>query len=249
MPGERDEDSVTTATHQLRRARDFLIDQRADYAAAYAGFTWPRPEWFNFALDWFDRAEPSREALRIVDDAGRVERRTYGELTAASNRLANFLRDVGLRRGDAVLIMLGNEIPLWESLLAIMKLGAVMIPTSTLLSASDLQDRLTRGAVRFVIAGAEYCERFPPGDWTGLSVGGRREGWLDYDNASAAAAAFTPDANTRGDDPLLLYFTSGTTSRPKLVLHTHLSYPVGHLSTLYWLGLRPGDVHLNIPSS
>ncbi|HZZ34175.1 MAG TPA: AMP-binding protein, partial [Caulobacteraceae bacterium] len=239
---------MTTAADEVREARDFLIAHRTDYAAACAGFRWPKPERFNFALDWFDAVEPSREALRIVDEAGRAERRTYGELSAASNRLANFLRNAGLKRGEAVLIMLGNEIPLWESLLAIMKLGAVMIPTSTLLSAADLQDRLTRGAVRFVIAGADFCDRFPPGDWIGVCVGGRREGWLAFEDAVTAASSFAPDAETRGDDPLLLYFTSGTTSRPKLVLHTHLSYPVGHLSTLYWLGLKPGDVHLNISS-
>jgi acetyl-CoA synthetase len=144
--------------------------------------------------------------------------------------------------------MLGNEAPLWESLLAAMKLGAVVIPTSTLLSGAELEDRLTRGHVRFVIAGADYVERFPAGDWTGVSVGGRAAGWLAYVDAAGAPATFEPDGETRADDPLLLYFTSGTTSRPKLVLHSHVSYPVGALSTLYWLGLRPGDRHLNISS-
>ena len=143
--------------------------------------------------------------------------------------------------------MLGNEAPLWVALLAAMKLGAVVIPTSTLLSGSELEDRLTRGAVRLVIAAADLAGRFPEGDWTGVAVGGRAEGWLAYDDAAAASADFAPDAETRAGDPLLLYFTSGTTSRPKLVLHSHVSYPVGHLSTLYWLGLharRPPPEHL-----
>jgi acetyl-CoA synthetase len=236
-----------TARDKLKAARDLLLERRLDYARAYADFRWPRLERFNFALDWFDAVGPEREALRIVGDGG-LDTRSYGELSAASDRLANFLRAHGLRRGEAVLLMLGNEAALWESLLAAMKLGAVVIPTSTLLSASELDDRLTRGRVKMVIAGAVYAERFPTGDWIGVSVGGAAAGWIDMAGAASAPAAFAPDGETRGDDPLLLYFTSGTTSRPKLVSHSHVSYPVGHLSTLYWLGLQPGDRHLNISS-
>ncbi|MGA0600457.1 AMP-binding protein [Caulobacter sp. KR2-114] len=239
-----------TASQTLRAARDFLVANRADYAAAVAGFRWPRLERFNFALDWFDAVPDAetREALRIVSDDGPAEVRTYAELSAASNRVANFLRAAGLKRGDAVLLMLGNEVALWETLLAAMKLGAVVIPTSTLLSGAELEDRLTRGRVRFVIAGADYAGRFLAGDWTGVAVGGRPAGWLAFADAHGALATFAPDGETGADDPLLLYFTSGTTSRPKLVLHSHVSYPVGSLSTLYWLGLTPGDRHLNISS-
>jgi acetyl-CoA synthetase len=242
--------SVPTPTESLRTARDFLVAHRTDYAAACAGFRWPRLERFNFALDWFDQVADAdtREALRIVSDDGPAEVRTYAELSAASNRVANFLRQAGLRRGDAMLLMLGNEVPLWETLLAAMKLGAVVIPTSTLLSGAELEDRLDRGHVRFVIADAGLADRFSPGDWIGVAVNGRPEGWLAYADAAGALATFAPDGETSADDPLLLYFTSGTTSRPKLVLHSHVSYPVGSLSTLYWLGLQPGDRHLNISS-
>jgi acetyl-CoA synthetase len=239
-----------TATAELRAARDFLVARRTDYDGARAGFRWPRLDRFNFALDWFDKVDgaESREALRILSADRPAESRTYAELSAASNRVANYLRQAGLKRGEAVLLMLGNEVPLWESLLAAMKLGAVVIPTSTLLSGAELEDRLTRGRVRFVIAGADHAARFPAGDWTGVAVGGRVEGWLDYAAAAGAPQTFEADGETRADDPLLLYFTSGTTSRPKLVLHSHVSYPVGALSTLYWLGLQPGDRHLNISS-
>ena len=239
-----------TAGAELKAARDFLLEHRTDYARAYAGFRWPRFETFNFALDWFDviARERDGEALRIVADDRPTEVWSYSELSRASNRLANRLRGAGLKRGDRLLLMLGNVAPLWVSLLAAMKQGAVVIPASTLLSGSELEDRLTRGRVRFVIAAAELAERFPAGDWTGVSVGGRVDGWLAYEEADAAAEAFAPDAPTNASDPLLLYFTSGTTSRPKLVLHSHVSYPVGHLSTLYWLGLQPGDRHLNISS-
>jgi acetyl-CoA synthetase len=236
--------------NELREARDFLLAHRTDYATAHAGFAWPRLERFNFALDWFDAVARERdgEALRILSDNRPAEVWRYSDLSAAANRLANFLRAHGLNRGDGLLLMLGNEARLWIAMLAAMKLGAVVIPTSTLLSGSELEDRLTRGAVRFVIAAAELAARFPAGDWTGVAVGGDAPGWLAYEDAAAAAADFTPDGATKATDPLLLYFTSGTTSRPKLVLHSHVSYPVGHLSTLYWLGLQPGDRHLNISS-
>ncbi|HXQ47672.1 MAG TPA: AMP-binding protein [Caulobacteraceae bacterium] len=237
-------------TQALKRARDFLIENRTDYAKAYAAFAWPRLEQFNFALDWFDVVARERdgEALRILTDDKPAEVFSYGALAADSNRLANFLRAHGLKRGDPLLLMLGNEAPLWVSLLAAMKLGAVVIPTSTLLSGAELMDRLTRGAVRFVIASADLADRFPAGGWTGVAVGGRAAGWLAYDDHASASADFAPGAATNATDPLLLYFTSGTTSRPKLVLHSHVSYPVGHLSTLHWLGLKPGDRHLNISS-
>ncbi|MFN2593227.1 MAG: AMP-binding protein, partial [Candidatus Dormibacteria bacterium] len=87
-----------------------------------------------------------------------------------------------------------------------------------------------------------------PGDYTRIAVGGGVEGWLDYAGADQADDTFRADGPTQADDPMLLYFTSGTTSQPKLVEHTHASYPVGHLSTMYWIGLRPGDVHLNVSS-
>jgi acetyl-CoA synthetase len=139
-----------------------------------------------------------------------------------------------------------------------MKLGAVVIPASTLLQPADLEDRIARGHVRHVIAEAAHAPRFAGigGDWTRVAVGapdGAEDpdstgGWHRYADSFAAPAEFTPEGTTRGGDPLLLYFTSGTTSQPKLVGHTHVSYPVGHLSTMYWIGIQPGDVHLNISS-
>jgi acetyl-CoA synthetase len=233
----------------VRAARDFLLANRTDYAAALAGFAWPRPEWFNFALDWFDRVDPSREALRIVGSSGALSR-TYGQLSARSNQLANLLRRMGLKRGDTLLLMLGNVEPLWVSMLAAMKLGVVVIPTTTLLSRDDLQDRLRRGQVALVIAAAEHAPLFAEAGYAGpaVCVGAAAAGWTGFEACADQPETFTPDGETASSDPMLLYFTSGTTAKPKLVLHSHLSYPVGHLSTLYWLGLQPGDVHLNISS-
>ncbi len=233
-------------------ARDFLLQHRSDYEAAYAGFRWPALRHFNWALDYFDpmaRGNP-RTALWIVDEGGSEHRLSFDQISRRSHQVAGWLRALGVRRGDRVLLLLPNEVALWESMLACIKLGAVIVPTTTLVSVDDLRDRFERGGVRHVICSLGAVERFAelPGDYTRVVVGGSAAGWTDYADSQAAPDDFVADAPTPADDPLLLYFTSGTTSRPKLVLHSHQSYPVGHLSTMYWIGLRPGDVHWNISS-
>ncbi|MET9773702.1 AMP-binding protein [Streptomyces sp. NPDC006367] len=244
---------MTTATESFRRARDFLLEHREDYTAAYEGFTWPRPEHFNWALDWFDVIAEGNErtALHLVEEDGSETRVSFARMSDRSDRVANWLREHGVRAGDRVLVMLGNQAELWETALAAMKLRAVVIPATTLLGPADLRDRVDRGRVRHVVARAEDTGKFDdvPGDYTRIAVGGTdRAGWLPYEDTATAPAGFTPDGPTAAGDPLMLYFTSGTTARPKLVEHTHTSYPVGHLATMYWIGLRPGDVHLNISS-
>ncbi|WP_181796593.1 AMP-binding protein [Streptomyces sp. WELS2] len=242
-----------TATETFRRARDFLLAHREDYATAYEGFRWPRPGHFNWALDWFDViAEGNdRTALHIVEEDGTETRLSFAELSARSNRIARWLRERGVAPEDRILVMLGNQAELWETALAAMKLRAVVIPATPLLGPADLRDRVERGRVRHAIVRAEDTAKFDgvPGGYTRISVGGLpEEGWEPYEDAYAAPADFVPDGPTLADDPLMLYFTSGTTARPKLVEHTHTSYPIGHLSTMYWIGLKPGDVHLNISS-
>ena len=245
-------------TLAFRAGRDLLLHHRADYAAAMAGFRWPQLTEFNWALDWFDviaAEHPEREALHIVADPDNAARVTYGEMADRSNQVANWLRRLGARRGDRLLLMLGNTAPLWEIILAAMKLGVVIIPASTLLGPDDLADRVARGDVRHVVAEADLADRFAsvPGDWTRIAVNscvvaGPPPGWQGFADAAGEDAQFVPDGPTMASDPLLLYFTSGTTAQPKLVEHTHASYPAGHLSTMYWIGLQPGDVHLNISS-
>ncbi|GAA1183047.1 hypothetical protein GCM10009654_45520 [Streptomyces hebeiensis] len=309
-------------TEEFRAARDFLLAHREDYARAYEGFVWPRPERFNWALDWFDRiAEGNdRVALHIVEEDGRHVRLSFADMSARSNSAANWLREQGVRPGDRVVVMLGNQVELWETALAAMKLRAVVIPATPLLGPADLRDRVERGRAAHVIARAEDTEKFTgiEGDFTRIVVGsteglgpgpsagpaagteprpaagtetgratgpgpesapepraglapgaapgvgtgagtgsptgggapvpGPAAGWLPYEEAYTRPETFEPLGITHADDPLLLYFTSGTTARPKLVEHTHASYPIGHLATMYWIGLRPGDVHLNIAS-
>ncbi len=237
----------------FKAARDFLFANRADYRKAQAEFRWPQLDTFNYALDWFD-AELARDdnanklALKIVGDGGGSA--TFGELSERSNRIANGLRALGVKRGERILLMLGNVVPLWELMLAAMKLGAVVIPATTLLTATDLKDRFERGRVRHLIANAPDAPKFTGLDptVTRIAVGDAPSGWHSYTDLLRGDARFVPDGETRATDPMLLYFTSGTTSRPKLVEHSHQSYPVGHLITQFWLGLLPGDMHLNISS-
>lgn len=146
--------------------------------------------------------------------------------------------------------MLGNVVPLWEVMLASIKLGAVVIPSSVLLTPDDLVERITRGRARHIVSSAEYCAKFDTvsASLTRIAVGEHTPGWNDFEGGYSESNVFEPDDETRGSDPLQLYFTSGTTSKPKLVEHSHTSYPVGHLSTMYWLGLRPGDIHCNLSS-
>jgi acetyl-CoA synthetase len=237
-------------------ARDFLLAHREDYGAAYAGFRWPALDTFNWALDYFDpyARDNHQTALWVVDDEGGGDageaRVSFADMAERSDRVANFLRGLGVARGDRVLVMLPNVVPLWEITLATMKLGAVLSPATTLLSTADLEDRIVRGGMRHVITDAAGTEKLAqiPGSYTRIVVGEAVAGWHAYADAAGADGEFTPDGPTRADDPFLLYFTSGTTAKPKMVLHTHQSYPVGHLSTMYWIGLRPDDVHLNISS-
>jgi acetyl-CoA synthetase len=244
----------------FQEARAFLLKYRTDYDKAVADFRWPDAGPFNWALDWFDaelaRDPQSRDrpALWIVDAASHRETKlSFAALSQRSNQVANFLRAQGLKRGDHLLLLLGNVVPLWETMLAAVKLGAVVIPATTLLTPDELRDRLDRGRARAVVATQDQIGKF-------ASLGSERlvrivvnatspqEGWLPYERTADFPENFTPDGPTQPDDPMLLYFTSGTTAKPKLVWHSQRSYPVGGLSTMYWLGLQPGDVHLNISS-
>ena len=237
-------------------ARDFLLRHREDYATAYRDFRWPRLDTFNWALDYFDAFARGNDApaLWIVDENGSEDKVSFARMAERSAQVANWLRGLGVARGDRVLLLMPNEVALWEAMLACMKLGAVIVPTTTLVSTDDLADRFDRGAVKHVICTASATAKFDvfPGAYTRVAVGAAPgqapPGWLDYATAQQQPTTFTPDGPTLATDPLFLYFTSGTTSRPKLVLHSHQSYPVGHLSTMYWIGLKPGDVHWNISS-
>jgi acetyl-CoA synthetase len=242
------------ATQAFRAARDFLLAHRDDYATAYAGFQWPKLDRFNWALDWFDQIAAgdrrNQTALWVAYEDGRQDKLTFAELSDRSNRIANYFRGLGVKRGDRVLLMLGNIPPLWETMLAMMKLGAVIIPATTLLTANDVADRIARGHVKHIVCAAELAPKIDAacGSCTRIAVGGKTPDWHEYEQGYSSPATFQPEGDTRAGDPLQLYFTSGTTAQPKLVMHSHTSYPVGHLSTMYWIGIKPGDIHCNLSS-
>ncbi len=216
------------------QARDFLQAHRTDYETAYRDYQPPQLTEFNWALDYFDVMAKGndRPALWVVNEDGSEQKMSYSQMSQRSNQVANWLRGQGVKRGDRILMMLGNEVPLWDTMLAAIKLGAVLTPATTLLAPDDLRDRLDRGQVRHVIIGHTHTEKFTslPGDYTRTTVGGAVAGWQQLEQAYQESTEFAPDGPTLATDPQLLYFTSGTTSKPKLVLHSQQSYPVGHLS-------------------
>ncbi|MDF2825735.1 MAG: AMP-dependent synthetase [Mycobacterium sp.] len=238
-------------TDLYRSARDQLVDVIGDYDKAVQTFTWPQVTgMFNWAIDWFDviAAGNDRTALWIVEADGSEQKVTFAEMSRRSDQVASWLQGLGVGKGDRVILMLGNQVELWEAMLGIAKLGAVIMPTTGALGAVDLDDRISRGGARFVIANAADTAKFDDvvGEYVRIAVG-TADGWHTYTDAYQAEPR-TFQTVTAVGDPMLIYFTSGTTSKPKLVEHSQVSYAVGHLSTMAWIGVRPGDVHLAISS-
>jgi acetyl-CoA synthetase len=246
-----------TASERFLAARDFLLQHRMDYERAYSEFVWPELDDFNWALDYFDTMARGNDApaLWIVGNGAHSMKLTFAQMSERSSRIAKFLRGAGVKRGDRIFLMLPNRVELWDAMLAAIKLGAVLLPAATQLTASDVRERVQAAKPGFAIADAAEHAKFEGLDASlvkiavGAKSAGRPEGWLDFDDGYATPPEFVPDGPTHARDPLLLYFTSGTTSKPKLVEHTHQSYPVGSLSTMYWIGLLPGDIHWNISSA
>ena len=233
------------------RARDFLLEHRMDYNAAREGFAWPEIEnGFNWALDWFDSMARGLQqpALVVFSDQER-ESVSFDQMMRRSNQMARWLHSKGVQKGDVVLLMLGNQVELWESMLAIMKIGAIILPATMALDTADLRERIDRADVRHIITNAAETKKFDALSVPGARVAvGHSARWLDYADSKSVSDDPVERPGGTVEDSMLRYFTSGTTSKPKLVEHNQLSYAVGHLTTMYWLGVRPGDIHLNISS-
>jgi acyl-coenzyme A synthetase/AMP-(fatty) acid ligase len=224
-----------------------------DYDSEYRAFSLPVPERFSFPLDVFDRWG-DRQALFWTD--GSHERQfTFRELTRLSSKGAGGLRRLGIRRGDKVLVMLPNVPEWWEVTLALMRLNAVPIPATTILSSKDIAYRLSATDIKFVITTNEDAPKVESAisgivgrSFTLVSCDGDslRQGWNDYITEREKADVFEGQ-RTASDEPGLIYFTSGTTGQPKMVLHTQVSYPLAHMVTgKYWLDLGPDDLHWNL---
>ncbi len=231
-------------------ARRFLLDNRTDYEKVKQEFRWPEFGEFNWARDWFDvyARENTKTALWVKNERSADVKLTYQELSERSDRVANFMQRLGVKPQDRLIVLLPNMAELWELMLAAIKIGAVIVPTATQVTEGDLKDRLIRSHAKYIFTDEAGLSRIPA-EYHGTLVlsGGKNADCVTYDEAFNENRDYAQTV-TNANDPLLLYFTSGTTSKAKLVLHTHRSYPAGHLSSMYWIGIKETDIHQNISS-
>jgi medium-chain acyl-CoA synthetase len=233
-----------------------MIHNMTDYEKTYAEFKWEVPEYFNFAGDVIDQwaaQDPNKLAMHWVNDDGLEAKRTFMDFSKASKRLCNVLSQQGVKRGDVVMIILGRSIEWWEVFTACIRMGVVIAPGTTQLTSKDLAYRInTAQAACFITdnGNAPKLEAIVdkcPTLKCKLIVGGGRDGWMNYTEVVRAASDVFETAKTSKDEEAIVYFTSGTVGFPKMALHTHTSYPLGHQVTgKYWLDLTPQDLHWNI---
>lgn len=215
-------------------------------------FTLTVPPTFNFAVDVIDQwaDDPGKLAMLWVNERGEERRLTFRDFQLQSNRVANMLRELGVMSGDRIVVVLPRIPEWWETILGIMKIGGIAVPGTVLLTPKDLQYRINASGATTVITDIDNVPKVDeiaagcPTLRHRVIIGWKRSGWTDYDcRVSLASSAFNP-IPTRSNDPCLIYFTSGTTGPPKMVVHTHASYPIGHRITgELWLGLTPSDLH------
>lgn len=227
------------------------VPNMTDYEKTYAEFKWEVPEYFNFARDVFDKwaNDPARLAMWWIDDEGNEKKITFAEFQKRSSRMANVLKSNGIKKGDVVLLIMPRLVEWWETNLACIRAGAVVAPGTTMLTAKDIKYRLEMSEAVCIVCDEAIAEKVDevkdtaPNLKTMIVVGKKREGWISYEEAVASASPNFAVENTRSDDPCILYFTSGTTGMPKMTLHTHASYPIGHIITgKYWHDLGPDDI-------
>jgi acyl-coenzyme A synthetase/AMP-(fatty) acid ligase len=226
-----------------------------DYEKTYATFKWEVPEFFNFAGQVVDKyaEDPDKLAMLWVNDAGQEVRKTFREISVASKKLANLLVSNGLRKDDVVLLILPRNYEWWETFTACIRMGAVVAPGTTQLTPKDIKYRANTSGAKAIIATHAIAARFDevasecPSVTTRIVIETPRKNWLFYDEALASASEAFTTANTRSEDNCIVYFTSGTTGFPKMALHTHASYPIGHQVTgKFWLDLKMDDMHWNV---
>ena len=255
---------MTDDAKKFIEARDFLL-KAENYDEAVKNFTWPHLTKFNWVLDYFNEMAKGNDQKAVIytDTKGNTREITFHELYERSNKVANFLTDAGMQKGDRVLMMMETSIEIFEIILAVFKNGGVIIPAASLLTPKDISDRIERGNIKIVFAHKPYVEKF---NRAGAMIKGltaliavndyfvedesatkKYDGWIDYEEADKYPSEYSPAFITFTTDPMFMFFTSGTTAKPKLVIHDH-SYPLGHLTTMYWVGVKPGDVHYNISS-
>ncbi|MFO7963240.1 MAG: AMP-binding protein [Desulfobacterales bacterium] len=232
-----------------------MTHNMTEYDQTYARFTLEVPEYYNFAADVIERwaLDPDKTAMLWLDDEGREVRKTFDDISRASKRLANALKKRGVKKKDVVMLILPRNIEWWEALTACIRMGAIAAPGTTQLSPKDLEYRANAANAACIITNHEIGAKFEtvadrcPSVKNKIIISEPRDKWLFYDDEKAAASDEFKPVKTKSQDPCLVYFTSGTVGNPKMALHTHASYPIGHQVTgRFWLDLTPDDLHWNL---
>lgn len=231
------------------------VHNMTDYDKTYAEFKLEVPEYFNFAGDVIDKwaEDPDKLAMLWVDDEGTEIRKTFLDLSKASKKLANLLTSQGIKKDDVVMVILPRNIEWWETFTACIRMGALLAPETIQLISKDLQFRANKAKAACIITNNEIAAKFDkvkdncPTVKAKIVITEPRDGWIFYTDAVAEASEDFETVETKSDDNCLIYFTSGTVGLPKMALHTHASYPIGHQTTgKFWLDLRPDDMHWNV---
>ena len=226
-----------------------------DYDKTYKEFEWEVPEYFNFAGDVIDKwaEDPDKLAMWWVDDDGNEVKKTFADISRTSKQFANVLEEQGVGQGDVVMVILPRNYEWWEVFTACIRMGALLAPGTTQLTSKDLDYRANAAQAACIVTNEEIAAKFDevedhcPTVKAKVIVGGQRDGWTFYTDAVEKASDGFETAQTKSDDNCLVYFTSGTVGMPKMALHTHASYPIGHQVTgRFWLDLKPDDLHWNI---
>lgn len=243
--------------------RDYLLEY-PDYATAKKEFKWPSIKKFNWAIDYFDLIAKNNQAYALIfaEEHGFEQKVTFYQMSRRSNQVANFLVEIGMKKGDRAMLMMDNSVELYEIVLGIMKVGGAIIPAATMLPPDDITDRINRGNIKFLFINNQYLSRAMKAreainlltriiNVEDVYKGESKEiisampNAINYNDVNKFKDTYTPSQETLISDELFLFFTSGTTAKPKLVIHTH-QYPIGHLTTMYWIGCKKGDIHYNI---
>ncbi|MGC8502251.1 AMP-binding protein, partial [Desulfurella sp.] len=248
---------------EFLKLRDFVL-RGPDYNTCKKEFKWPHLVKFNWALDYFDYIAKDNNDLALIcaDENGLEKKVTFDEMRRHSNQAANFFKDLGLQKGDRAMIMMENSVYLYEILLGLMKAGGVIIPAATMLPPEDVADRIKSANIKFLFVNSEYVDKVMKAKEAlfdlvaRINVGDPLDTileedsdkvplWFNYKEVDKYKDEYVPTFITYSTDEMYSFFTSGTTAKPKLVMHSH-HYPVGHLTTTYWIGCKKGDIHYNI---
>ncbi len=221
-----------------------------DYETTYASFEWAVPERFNFGRDVVDRwAEEDRPAMIWLGTDGEERRFTFGDFSRLSNKFANVARELGIQRGDRVMVLMG-KVPEWHVVLtALLKLGAIAVPNAAQLRANDLKFRAEHSGSVAIISGPEGIEEANamrdevPDLRHFVALGGEEhEGWESYERLMEDASESFTAEDTASDEGAFILYTSGTTKHPKGALHTHGYTHAKRMQAYYWLDLQEGDL-------